>query len=70
MQLSIEQICALSGKSERKVRKALSKGYLIDQSPERVGEWLNAQIETRMSKPKLRIGFRESREASTHRKWY
>lgn len=67
--LMIDQICALSGLSEREVRKALSKGDLLDQTPRCVGEWLNARIQTRMTKPKLRVGFRQNREPSTHRKW-
>lgn len=68
-QLTIEQICLLSGLSERKVRKALSKGDLLDQSAGCVGDWLNAQIEHRISKPKLRLGIRQTRDANVHRKW-
>jgi hypothetical protein len=67
--LSIEQICELSGLSERIVKKAISKGDLLDQSPKCVGEWLKSSIQIKMSAPKARIGVRKDRETIVHRKW-
>lgn len=67
--LTIEQICELSGLSERQVKKAISKGDLLDQSPKCVGEWLNSLIRIKMSAPKARVGIRTDREPIVHRKW-
>lgn len=67
--LTIEQITELSGESERKVRKDLSKGILLDQSPSAVGEWLKSKIQDRMTKPKSRVGIRNNRQPTVHRKW-
>lgn len=67
--LSIEQICDLSGLSERQVRKALSKGDLLDQTPKCVGEWLKSLIQIKISAPKTRVGLRKDREPIVHRKW-
>lgn len=67
--LTISQIIALSGESERKIRKDLSKGILLDQTPEQVGEWLKSKIQDRMAKPKSRIGIRNNRQPTVHRKW-
>ena len=67
--LSVEQICELSGLSERHVKKALSKGVLLDQSPKCVGEWLKSSIQIKMTAPKTRVGLRKDREPIVHRKW-
>jgi hypothetical protein len=67
--LSLEQIAELSSLSTRQVKKALSKGDLLDQSPKCVGEWLNSLIKTKMSAPKNRVGLRKDREPIVHRKW-
>lgn len=67
--LSIEQIIALSGESERRVKKDLSKGILLDQTPESVGEWLKTKIHDRISKPNRRVGIRNNRQPTVHRKW-
>jgi len=67
--LSLEQICELSGLSERYVKKALSNGDLLDQSPKCVGEWLKSSIQIKMSAPKTRVGLRKDREPIVHRKW-
>jgi hypothetical protein len=67
--LSLEQISELSSLSTRQVKKALSKGDLLDQSPKCVGEWLNSLIKTKMSAPKNRVGLRKDREPIVHRKW-
>lgn len=67
--LSIQQICELSGLSERHVKKALTKGDLLDQSPKCVGEWLKSSIQIKMSAPKTRVGLRNDREPIVHRKW-
>lgn len=67
--LSVEQICELSGLSERHVKKALSKGDLLDQSPKCVGEWLKSSIQIKMTAPKTRVGLRKDREPIVHRKW-
>lgn len=67
--LTIEQISELSGLSERLVKKAISKGDLLDQTPKCVGEWLKSSIQIKMSAPKARTGIRKDRETIVHRKW-
>ena len=68
-QLTIEQICELSGLSARAIKKALSKGDLLDQSPSCVGEWLKSSIQIKMSATTTRTGIRKDREPIVHRKW-
>ena len=67
--LSIEQIIALSGESERKIRKDLKNGILLDQTPTQVGLWLKSIIQDRITKPESRVGFRNNRQPIIHRKW-
>lgn len=67
--LTIDQISSLSGLSQKKVERALKSGDLRDRSPESVGEWLNSLIQTKMSKPKNRVGIRLNRTPVVHRKW-
>jgi len=67
--LTLEQICELSGLSERQVRKAIAKGDLLDQSPTCVGEWLSSLIHIKIAKPNKRVGIRKDREPIVHRKW-
>jgi hypothetical protein len=69
LKLTIEQICLLSGLSEREVHKAINKQELLDQSPSCVGEWLIIKIADKLSKPKTRIGLRLNRNTISHRKW-
>ena len=67
--LSISQICLLSGLSERSVKKALSKGVLLDQSPAQVGLWLMSVFESKINKNNGRSASRQDREPLVHRKW-
>jgi len=68
-QLTVEQISELSGYSLRVVKKALSKGDLLDRSLPCVGEWLKSSIQTKMGTTKTRTGIRKDREPIVHRKW-
>lgn len=67
--LSISQICLLSGQDERSVKKALSKGVLLDQSPTQVGLWLMSVFESKINKNNGRSASRQDREPLVHRKW-
>lgn len=67
--LSISQICALSGLDERSVKKSLSGGRLLDQSPEQVGRWLMDVFESKINRNNGRSASRQDREPLVHRKW-
>jgi hypothetical protein len=67
--LSIGVICALSGLDERVVKKELSRGALVDQTPTNVGLWLRGRIEDKMSVNRTRGDKREERQPIVHSKW-
>lgn len=68
-QLTIAQVCALCGFSERIVKRALKREELVDLTPKSVGEWFRGLIEDNLSKHKFRPVDMISRE-QTRRKWY
>ena len=60
--LTLEQICLLSGESERIIKKDLKQSRLVDQSPKEVGLWLKSRIEGTIEK-------RYKTKSSVFRKW-
>ena len=67
--LSISQIVKLSMLEERQVNRALSKGHLVDKSPEQVGRWLEGIFESKINKNSGRSASRQDRKPSVYRKW-